>query len=340
MLVSIVITNYNYGAYLADAIESALGQSYPEKEIIVVDDGSTDHSAGIIAGYRDSITSILKENGGPTSAANAGFANSRGGIVIFLDSDDYLLAGAVDALAAPIRNNRLVAKSQGYLLPFGRADVRSGRTIPGKLSLSGDYRRATLKRGPGACRHAFTSGNAWARWFLTQVMPLPETDNVAVDGCLNSVSTLFGLTVSIDKIVAAYRIHDRNMGPTGETFSRPSLQRLMNRVEFTQDYLARWAQHLGYTVPVDKWRARGGSWRDGVLRFALSSLEGSQRRVKFKDLFLSPFTTGHTIRPKALIVSALLAILWLLPRKPALAMARLMLQMPKGATTENASISR
>jgi hypothetical protein len=47
------------------------------------------------------------------------------------------------------------------------------------------------------------------------------------------------------------------------------------------------------------------------------------------DLLLSPFTSGHTIRPKAVIVSAALALLWLLPRKPALALARRMLKLPK-----------
>jgi hypothetical protein len=92
--------------------------------------------------------------------------------------------------------------------------------------------------------------------------------------------------------------------------------------------VAQWARQLGHDVALDVWRARGASWRDGVLIFALSSLEKSPRRVRFSELLLSPFITGHTIRSKALAVSAMLALLWLLPRRPALAMARRLLQLP------------
>lgn len=329
MLISIIITNYNYGDYLAEAIDSALNQSGVEREVIVVDDGSTDRSPEIIAGYGASIKSIFKTNGGQCSAFNAGFALSRGDVVMLLDSDDYLLSGAAAALAEPIANDGRVAKSQGYLRPIGRKWAAVRRTLPRRLPATGDYRDATLRRGPGACRHAFTSGNAWARWFLEHVMPLPETDRMGLDACLSAVATLFGDTVSLDRVVAAYRIHDRNLGPAGETFSVPSLRRIIDRRTFAQDYLAQWARRLGYDVPVDVWRTRGASWRDGVLVFSLASLEKTPRQAKLGDLLLSPFKSGHTIRLKALIVSAALALLWLLPRTPALALARRMLRLPK-----------
>src|SRR4051812_9049768 len=92
---SIIIDNYNYGAFLSAAIKSALQQEYPECEVIVVDDGSTDDSREIIATYRDRITAVLKENGGQASAFNAGFRASRGDVVIFLDADDMLVPTAV-----------------------------------------------------------------------------------------------------------------------------------------------------------------------------------------------------------------------------------------------------
>jgi len=63
-LVSIIINNYNYGRYLRSAIDSALGQTYFNTEIIVVDDGSTDNSPEIIKSYEERIKSILKPNGG------------------------------------------------------------------------------------------------------------------------------------------------------------------------------------------------------------------------------------------------------------------------------------
>ena len=64
-LVTILINNYNYGRYLREAIDSALGQTYPFREVVVVDDGSTDNSRDIIRSYGSKILPILKENGGP-----------------------------------------------------------------------------------------------------------------------------------------------------------------------------------------------------------------------------------------------------------------------------------
>ena len=85
---SIIITSYNYEKFLPRAIDSALKQTYPEKEIIVVDDGSTDNSRHIINSYGDQITPVFKENGGRASALNAGFFASQGEIIFLLDADD------------------------------------------------------------------------------------------------------------------------------------------------------------------------------------------------------------------------------------------------------------
>src|SRR3954451_20463787 len=95
-LVSIVIDNYNYARFLPEAIESALAQTYPDTEVIVVDDGSTDDSREIIASYGSRVRPVLKTNGGQASAFNAGFAASRGDVVLFLDSDDTLFPEAVE----------------------------------------------------------------------------------------------------------------------------------------------------------------------------------------------------------------------------------------------------
>jgi glycosyltransferase involved in cell wall biosynthesis len=90
-LVSIIINNYNYDRYVRMAIESALHQSWQNVEVIVVDDGSTDKSREIIQKYEHKARIILKENGGQGSAFNAGFAESKGEIILFLDADDMLL---------------------------------------------------------------------------------------------------------------------------------------------------------------------------------------------------------------------------------------------------------
>ena len=92
--VSFLINNYNYGRFLGDAITSVLNQEIEDEdisyEVIVVDDGSTDHSSSVMAQFGDRITSILKPNGGQASAFNAGVAASSGEWICFLDADDVV----------------------------------------------------------------------------------------------------------------------------------------------------------------------------------------------------------------------------------------------------------
>lgn len=97
-LVSALITSYNYGLYLREAVDSALNQTYPNIEVIVVDDGSTDNSPEIMASYGDRIIPIYKKNGGHVSAVNAGYAASQGQILCFLDSDDVWLPQKVETV--------------------------------------------------------------------------------------------------------------------------------------------------------------------------------------------------------------------------------------------------
>jgi hypothetical protein len=97
--VSVVVVNHDYGRFLEAAIDSALAQSHAATEVIVVDDGSTDDSRDRIAGYRDRVVPVFKENGGQASAFNAGFEASRGEFVLFLDADDLLLPAAAETAA-------------------------------------------------------------------------------------------------------------------------------------------------------------------------------------------------------------------------------------------------
>jgi glycosyltransferase involved in cell wall biosynthesis len=102
MKVSIIINNYNYGHFLGAAIDSALAQSYAHTEVVVVDDGSTDDSREVIAGYGDRIRSIMKTNGGQASAFNAGFAASEGDVICLLDSDDFFYPNKVEQVVKAI----------------------------------------------------------------------------------------------------------------------------------------------------------------------------------------------------------------------------------------------
>lgn len=88
-VVSIIIPCYNGETFLRESVDSALGQSYASKEVIVVDDGSTDRSAAILETYGDRIRFVRQANAGPSTARNTGISVSRGHVVAFLDADDY-----------------------------------------------------------------------------------------------------------------------------------------------------------------------------------------------------------------------------------------------------------
>ncbi|MGO9245442.1 MAG: glycosyltransferase family 2 protein [Verrucomicrobiia bacterium] len=90
-LVSVVIPTYNYGRYICETVESALGQTYSPIEIIVVDDGSTDDTRECLAAYGDRIRYIHQQNRGLSAARNTGIQAAQGKFVALLDSDDLWL---------------------------------------------------------------------------------------------------------------------------------------------------------------------------------------------------------------------------------------------------------
>jgi glycosyltransferase involved in cell wall biosynthesis len=98
-LVSVVIPCHNYGRFLAAAIESVLRQSYTDLEVIVVDDGSTDDSAAVAAGYPN-VRCVRQPNLGQSGASNRGLDEASGEFVVFLDADDKLMP---DAIASFVR---------------------------------------------------------------------------------------------------------------------------------------------------------------------------------------------------------------------------------------------
>lgn len=93
-LVSVVIPCFNGEAFLKEAIESVITQSYPRVEIIVVDDGSTDHSGDIAQSYP--VRYIHQPNRGLTASRNLGIQESRGSYLVFLDADDRLMPEAIE----------------------------------------------------------------------------------------------------------------------------------------------------------------------------------------------------------------------------------------------------
>jgi glycosyltransferase involved in cell wall biosynthesis len=132
-LVTTIIPVFNAERFLAEAIESSLGQSYEPVEVIVVDDGSTDGSADVAARYPE-VKLIRQENAGPAAARNAAIRAGSGELIANLDADDFShpdrLAIQVGYLmenpdAALVMARQVVVREPGIELPDWVLDPRS-----------------------------------------------------------------------------------------------------------------------------------------------------------------------------------------------------------------------
>ena len=213
--VSIVVDNYNYARFLTGAIESALAQTYENCEVIVVDDGSTDDSRDVIASFGDRVRSVLKRNGGQASAFNAGYRESRGDMVAFLDADDRLHPRAMDVVVSKWQDD---ASKAHFLLQTidGEGGSLGPYAVPGALGEA----EVPLARGDvwpvlvsfGYYPTVPASGNVYARRLLEEVLPIPEEDfRICADSYLDTFAAALGQIVAIDETLGCYRIHDANL---------------------------------------------------------------------------------------------------------------------------------
>jgi len=243
---SIAIPNYNYADYVADAIDSALGLDWPDAEVIVVDDGSTDNSRTVIESYGSRITALFKENAGQFSAMNAGFERSRGDVVIFLDSDDYLDSSIAREIAAVWRPG--VSKVQFQMHAVDAAGRSLGSVLPKYCGVPTPEQVRHWVQTTGAYPTPPGSGNAYSRDFLQQVFPLDDSCGRAGDSYCIAAAPYLGDVLTVPKPLVAYRVHGRNDGAQTELdplrFGR-EVTRAIQRFAYSQ----RIARRVGIAVP-------------------------------------------------------------------------------------------
>ena len=105
-MISVVIPLYNKEASIAQSLKSVLSQEYDDFEVVIVDDGSTDGSVGVVEAMNDPRIRLIKqENGGPSKARNTGVKNAKGEWILFLDADDEMLPGALEYFAKNINKH-------------------------------------------------------------------------------------------------------------------------------------------------------------------------------------------------------------------------------------------
>lgn len=264
MKVSIIINSYNYRAFVAATIDSALAQTYRDCEVIVVDDGSTDGSWELIQRYGDRIHAIRQSNGGQGIAYNTGLAAARGEAVLFLDSDDLLDPDTIERCVALL--TRDVSSVQYRLRLVDREGVRLGGAVP-YLMHSGDV--APIVRRFGHYAGPPASGNFYRRSAIERVFPLEAHWRRAADTVPFITAAFFGRIVAIPRELGSYRQHSpgaQSMGILGNVNSSLA-GALMAADNRRRSVLAALALRTGIELPGPflplPWslRIRALSWR-------------------------------------------------------------------------------
>ncbi|MEA5624980.1 glycosyltransferase [Nostoc sp. UHCC 0251] len=248
LIVSIIINNYNYDRFLSQAIDSALNQTYPQIEVIVVDDGSTDNSREIIAGYADRILPILQPNGKQAAAFNSGFAKSKGDMIIFLDSDDYLFPHTVERIVSiwspelakvhyRLQVVDIIGRSLGYSLPQGTSPLSQGEVWKSILDKGGYVSTPT-------------SGNALNRHVLEKLFPIPDAYKLTADDYLSFQVPFYGNVAAIKEALGAYRIHNSNQWALS-TVTAKHFQRFVRHDLQNFGLITQKAEEFAYDCPSD-----------------------------------------------------------------------------------------
>lgn len=148
--VTVVVNTYNHAHFLADALQSIVAQTAPASAVIVVDDGSDDHPELVVAEFPQ-VRIIRQVNQGLAAARNTGLEAADTEFICFLDADDRLLPGALEAGLGALQQNLDAAFAYGG---FRRIDAAGKPISPDLYSPPGDLPYQTLLRGNPIAMHA------------------------------------------------------------------------------------------------------------------------------------------------------------------------------------------
>ena len=287
--VSIIVDNYNYAEFLQTAVDSALGQTYPDVEVIVVDDGSTDGSREVLKQYENRAVLILKENGGQPSAFNAGWRVATGQLICFLDADDVLFPEAIETVVRAWKPE--LVKVQFTLQILGPEGATRFRVPRARLA-EGDLLKQMLTTGRYVTSP--TSGNVFAATFLRSVLPVPPDGWETGDGYLNNCAPFYGPIAAIHKPLGFYRVHGNSMTTMvhhGAVDLR-QLEKLMRHALKEKTLIENLAQDRGFTFSPD---VVVSHWIHLKLTVSLYRLKAPAGVHKTKELLRCAFAMAASV---------------------------------------------
>ena len=243
-LVSIVIPCYNHGAFLREALAS-IGTPATATEIVVVDDGSTDNTADVVATFEASTSNtfwcVRQQNAGLAAARNRGLRESRGQFIVFLDADDRLAPGAVDLGAATLDAHPECA------FVFGRCKMmdREGNLLETSIQprIVRDHYRELLRRNyiwmPGMVM--------FRREALERIGGFNHAVNASADYEMYLHIARHYPVYDHGQVVAHYRKHDANMSGNAARMLRETLSVMSSQRPFLEgDEASLIAYHEGW----------------------------------------------------------------------------------------------
>jgi Glycosyl transferase family 2 len=211
-VISVLIDTYNHERFIEKAINSVLEQDFnaAEREIIVVDDGSTDRTPQIVRGFEPKLRYIRKENGGQASAFNVGIPECRGQIIAFLDGDDYWLPGKLSRVAEVLAKNPtvgFVGHAIKESLPGGQERIFAPAKDE-KLHIQ-SLESARLFR----LRKSFlgTSRMTMRADIARRILPVPEALVFEADEYLFTLAAVMSDIVILQEPLTCYVIHGTNL---------------------------------------------------------------------------------------------------------------------------------
>jgi glycosyltransferase involved in cell wall biosynthesis len=258
-LVTVLIDTYNYGQFIEEAVESALAQEFPreQREILVVDDGSTDDTGERLKKYGDSIRYLRKPNGGQASAFNFGFAEARGEIIATLDADDLWMPQKLRRVCETFVKNpeagmvyhrsHMWRGGQEVQLDSHFSEV-SGRIPKSQVSLLSYPMVAT-------------SCLAFRRSTLNELLPVPETLRSQADAYLTALIIFVAPVAALPEFLAKYRVHGANLFHISE--DKPARERIEHRMAMRAALSAEirgWLQRNGHDLASPNLQAYVKQW--------------------------------------------------------------------------------
>src|SRR5579864_3642711 len=211
--VSVLIDTYNHERFIEQAISSVLEQDFPAsgREILVVDDGSTDRTPEIVRKFEPHVRLLRKQNGGQASAFNAGIPECKGEIVAFLDGDDWWALNKLTLATEQLeRNPEIGCVGHGYyeVYPDGR---------PPGVVVADENTIVHLKDHPEA--RLFTYHRAFLgttkivirKKLLDQILPFPEELIIEADEYMFTLAPALAPALILKEPLFYYRFHSGNL---------------------------------------------------------------------------------------------------------------------------------